>query len=219
MFGRKMYSIDNKNNKIFKYNDKHIEFKKTSRLLNFDVSHLRINEINQDYNAIVDINITNSIERLNNINRLFYNYNETNEFQYVNYNDANQNAVDEDSDSDTDTDIDSDSDNGSEINDDNDTIIILDNGTTSEIINNENNNEADNEHDNDIIEQQHSRRRTMNRILLNTPNIDPVRMPNTSNFIYNSIRNHLFESTPGIEDTDRDIYWFIDRNGDSSLNE
>jgi hypothetical protein len=219
MFGRKMYSIDNKNNKIFKYNDKHIEFKKTSRLLNFDVSHLRINEINQDYNAVTEINITNSIERLNNINRLFYNYNETNEFQYVNYNDANQNAVDEDSDSDTDTDIDSDSDNGSEINDDNDTIIILDNGTTSEIINNENNNEADNEHDNDIIEQQHSRRRTMNRILLNTPNIDPVRMPNTSNFIYNSIRNHLFESTPGIEDTDRDIYWFIDRNGDSSLNE
>lgn len=214
MFGRKMYSIDKTNKKkIFKYNDNHIEFKRTSKLLNFDVSHLRINEINEDYNAMANINIANSIERLNNINRLFYNYNETNEFHYVNYNNNNSNAVDS-SDSDSDSDIESDD-------DDNDTIIILDNGETSQVINSSNNDDNDN---NDNIVQQSTRRRTFNHILLNTPNIDPVRMPNTSNFIYNSVSNHLFERTTVIEpttlvDTDTDIYWFIDRNGDRTMNE
>jgi hypothetical protein len=214
MFGRKMYSIDTKNNKIFKYNDKHIEFKNKSKLLNFHVSHLKIDENVEDYNTATNIIISTTIERINNINRLFqFNVDSNNEFQYVDYHSTNQNAVDDDSDSDSDSN--SDSDNGSETNDDNDTIIILDNGTTSEIINNENNNEDDN----DIFEQQTTRRRRIDRILLNTPNIDPDRMPNTSNFIYNSIRNHLFEPTPVIEDTDGDIYWFIDRNGDSSLNQ
>jgi len=178
--------------------------------LNFDVSHLRINEINEDYNAIANINIANSIQRLNNINRLFYNYNETNEFHYVDYNN-NSNAIDS---SDSDSDIESD--------DDNDTIIILDNGETSQVINSNNNHDNDNDdnhdNDNDNIVQQATRRRTYNHILLNTPNIDPIRMPNTSNFIYNSVRNHLFEQTTHV-DTDTDIYWFIDRNGDRTMNE
>jgi len=201
MFGRKMYYIDKINKKkIFKYNDNYIEFKKTSKLLNFDCSHLRINEINEDYNAITNLNITNSIERMNNNSRLFYNYNETNEFHYVDYNN-NSNAIDS---SDSDSDIESDD-------DDNDTIIILDNGETSQVINSNNDN-----NDNNV--QQSTRRRTYNHILLNTPNIDPIRMPNTSNFIYNSVRNHLFEQTTHV-DTDTDIYWFIDRNGDRTMSE